>query len=234
MKEDSNYELLSTLCSQIERAWFDHHNRLLVYELSQKYPEFRDELFEFFEDLVLGPDTATIETEEAEDRVDQWLQASGLEITRTAAAKEWAMRATTGPTSSAVADNKETTVTEEKVAGKNENENFQVFLRRQLHQKLVDLVASWPNVTAEYLVLISRHTALVPERVKEDIARYVEERWQIPIGESLTYLSAEPTALRAAYRSQPYEQDPSNFQELLERAGLSAEQKSFWLKLTNN
>jgi hypothetical protein len=231
MKGDSNHELLSNLCSQIERAWVDDHNRLLVYELGQKHPEFRDELYEFFEDLVLGPGTATIEIEEAEDRVDQWLRSSSLEILRTAAAKEWAMRVTTGATSSAVSDNNETTVTEEKVAGKNENENFQLFLRRRLHQKLVDLVVSWPNVTTEYLVLVSRHTALVPERVKETIARYVEERWQIPIRESLIYLDAEQTVLRAASRKQPFEKEPSDFQELLERAGLSAEQKSFWLKL---
>jgi hypothetical protein len=231
MKGDSNQELLSNLCSQIERAWVDDHNRLLVYELGQNHPEFRDELYEFFEDLVLGPGTATIEIEEAEDRVDQWLQASSLEILRTAAAKELAMRVTTGATSSAVSDNNETTVTEEKVAGKNENENFQLFLRRRLHQKLVDLVVSWPNVTTEYLVLVSRHTALVPERVKETIARYVEERWQIPIRESLKHLDAEQTVLRAASRKQPFEKEPSDFQELLERAGLSAEQKSFWLTL---
>jgi len=228
MKGDSNQELLSNLCSQIERAWVDAHNRLLVYELGQKHPEFRDELYEFFEDLVLGPGTATIELEEAEDRVDQWLQASSLEILRTAAAKELAMRVTTGATSSAVSDNNETTV-EEKVAGK--NENFQLFLRRRLHKKLVDLVVSWPNVTTEYLVLVSRHTALVPERVKETIARYVEERWQIPIRESLKYLDAEQTVLRAASRKQSFEKEPSDFQELLERAGLSAEQKSFWLTL---
>lgn len=228
MKGDSNQELLSNLCSQIERAWVDDHNRLLVYELGQKHPDFRDELYEFFEDLVLGPGTATIEIEEAEDRVDQWLQASSLEILRTAAAKELAMRGTTGATSSAVSDNNETTV-EEKVAGK--NENFQLFLRRRLHQKLVDLVVSWPNVTTEYLVLVSRHTALVPERVKETIARYVEERWQIPIRESLKYLDAEQMVLRAASRKQSFEKEPSDFQELLERAGLSAEQKSFWLKL---
>ena len=228
MKGDSNHELLSNLCSQIERAWVDDHNRLLVYELGLKHPEFRDELYEFFEDLVLGPGTATIEIEEAEDRVDQWLQASSLEILRTAAAKELAMRVTTGATSSAVSDNNETTV-EEKVAGK--NENFQLFLRRRLHQKLVDLVVSWPNVTTEYLVLVSRHTALVPERVKETIARYVEERWQIPIRESLKYLDAEQTVLRAASRKQSFEKEPSDFQELLERAALSAEQKSFWLKL---
>jgi len=228
MKGDSNHELLSNLCSQIERAWVDDHNRLLVYELGQKHPEFRDDLYEFFEDLVLGPDTATIEIEEAEDRVDQWLQASSLEILRTAAAKELAMRVTTGATSSAVSDNNETTV-EEKVAGK--NENFQLFLRRRLHKKLVDLVVSWPNITTEYLVLVSRHTDLVPERVKETIARYVEERWQIPIRESLKYLDAEQTVLRAASRKQSFEKEPSDFQELLERAGLSADQKSFWLKL---
>jgi hypothetical protein len=96
---------------------------------------------------------------------------------------------------------------------------------------LADRLRTVEQVFRQYLVLISRHTALVPERVKETIARYVEERWQIPIRESLIYLDADQTVLRAASRKQPFEKEPSDFQELLERAGLSAEQKSFWLKL---
>jgi hypothetical protein len=231
MKRDSNNELLlMTLCSQIERAWVDDHNRLLVYELGEKYPEFVDELYEFFEDLVLEPGPTTSETEEALDRVDQWLKASSLEILRTAAAKEWSERVTTGATSS-VANTNPAEVADEQVANKNENETFQLFLRCRLQQRLVDVAGSWPNVTREYLVLISHHTGLVPQRVKETIARYVEERWQIPIAESLLHLQATPTVLRAASREKPFSKEPSDFQELLERAGLSAEQKSFWLKL---
>ncbi len=236
MTGNADRELFTVLCGQIERAWFDDHNRLLVYELVQKYPQFQDELYEFFEDLVLGPGIPTPAVEEAEERVNQWLQSSSLEIARTAAAEDWSRRITAGAKSSTVTDTvsnaNEIAVTDNKPRTKNESESFQVFLRKRLKQRLVDLAESLPNVTTEYLVLISRHPGLLPEKVKQTLARYVEERWQVPIRESLTYLTGNPTALRAASRLQPYEKEPSNFQELLERAGMSTEQKSFWLKLT--
>ena len=82
-------DLLTELFGQIERAWIDHHDRMLVYELSEKHPEFRDQLYEFFEDLVLGPSNQfNREIEEAEDRVHKWLQSSGIEIAKAAAVQK--------------------------------------------------------------------------------------------------------------------------------------------------
>jgi hypothetical protein len=233
MKSNSDRDLLAELLGQIERAWVDHHDRMLVYELSEEHPEFRDHLYEFFEDLVLGPSKeVSREIEEAEERIHQWLQSSGLDIAKAAAAQEWAMRVTSDQTSSPTETSIERGAAAEKVvAGQGKTETFLMFLRRRLGQRVPELANSLPNVTTEYLVLVSRHPNLVPERVKQAFAQYVEERWRIPMKESFVYLAGEPTVLRAASRSQPFESEPSSFQELLERAMLDAEQKAFWLKL---
>lgn len=234
MKVDSERDLLTELFGQIERAWIDRHDRMLVYELSEKHPEFRDQLYEFFEDLVLGPSNqVNREIEAAEERVHQWLQSSGLDIAKAAATQEWAKRVTSDPTSSRAATSlDDKTAVEKVVTGGGKTQTFLMFLRRRLGQKLPELAKSLPNVTTEFLVLVSRHPSLVPEQVKQAFAQYVEERWRIPVKETFVYLAGEPKILRAASRSQPFENEPSTFQELLERANLNAEQKTFWLKLT--
>lgn len=234
MKSNSDHDLLTELLGQIERAWVDRHDRMLVYELSEKHPEFRDHLYEFFEDLVLGPSKeVSREIEEAEERIHQWLQSSGLDIAKAAAAQEWAMRVTSDQTSSPTETSIDTGAAVEKVvAGQGKTETFLMFLRRRLRQRLPELAKSLPNVTTEFLVLVSRHPNLVPDQVKQTFAQHVEERWRIPMKETFVYLAGEPRILRAASRSQPFENEPSSFQELLERANLKAEQKAFWLKLS--
>jgi len=232
MKE--NIEGLTELLAQVERAWLDHHDRTFVYSLTNEHPEFRDELIEFFEDLVLGSERQTDQGMlEVEERVHQWLQSSGLDIAKAAAAQEWAMRVTSDQTSSPTETSIDTDAAVEKVvAGQGKTETFLVFLRRRLRQTLPELAKSLPNVTTEFLVLVSRHPNLVPGQVKQTFAQSVEERWRIPMKETFVYLAGEPRILRAASRSQPFENEPSSFQELLERANLKAEQKAFWLKLS--
>jgi hypothetical protein len=233
MKFDSDRDLLADLLGQIERAWIDRHDRMLVYELSEKHPECRDQLYEFFEDLVLGPSKEINREIEIEERVHQWLQSSGLDIAKAAATQEWAKRVTSDPTSSPAATSlDEETGVEKVVTGEGKTQTFLMFLRRRLRQTLPELAKSLPNVTTEFLVLVSRHPSLVPDQVKQTFAQQVEERWRIPMKESFVYLAGEPRILRAASRSQPFENEPSSFQELLERANLKAEQKAFWLKLS--
>lgn len=234
MKFDSDRDLLANLLGQIERAWIDRHDRMLVYKLSEKHPEFRDELYEFFEDLILGPsDDVKKGIEEAEERVDQWLQSSGLDIAKAAAMQEWGKRVTSGSTSSAAATSLDNETAVEKVLmGEGKTQTFLMFLRRRLGQKLPELAKSLPHVTTEFLVLVSRHPTLVPEQAKQAFAQFVEECWRIPVKETFVYLAGEPRILRAASRSEPFGNEPSSFQELLERANLNAEQKMFWLKLT--
>jgi hypothetical protein len=234
MKSNSDRDLLGHLLGEIERAWIDRHDRMLVYELSEKHPEFRDQLYEFFEDLVLGPSNqVNKKIEAAEERVHQWLQSTGLDIARAAATQEWAKRVTSDPTSSpAITSLDQETASERVTRDEGKTQTFLMFLRRRLGQKLSELAKSLPNVTTELLVLVSRHPNLVPDQVKQTFAQQVEERWRIPMKESFVYLAGEPIILRAASRSEPFENEPSSFQELLERANLKAEQKAFWLKLS--
>ena len=228
MKTKSDRELLGQLLGQIERAWVDRHDRMLVYELSEQHPELRDELYEFFEDLVLGPPTERDrEFEAVEDRVHLWLQTSGIDIAKSAAVKEWATRATGGSTSVTVGETNDETAPE-KGQGP---QPFLIFLKRRVGQKLPELAAALPNMTTELLVLLSRHPGLLPTQVKEKFAQFVEERWQIPTKECFVYLAGEPQILRAALRSQPFENEPASFQELLDRANLDVNQKTFWLDL---
>lgn len=224
---NSDRDLLGQLLGQIERAWIDRRDRMLVYELGERHPELRDHLYEFFEDLVLGPtNEVNAEIEAAENRVHKWLQSSGIEIAKAAAAQEWAMRVTNHPTSSPAAPSSDEITLE----NGNKPSTFLVFLRRRVGKKLPELAASLPNMTTEFLVLVSRHPSLLPKQVKQELAKFVEERWRIATKESFTYLAGEPQVLRAASRSQPFENEPTSFQELLERANLNTEQKTFWLK----
>jgi len=95
MTNEMNIDKLSELFAQIERAWLDHRDRRMVRDLSEKYPEFRDELCEFFEDLVLGPGTPTDEMAKAENRVSEWLSSTGLDIAAAAVASARSSHGTT-------------------------------------------------------------------------------------------------------------------------------------------
>src|SRR5579862_7263990 len=87
MNEQINLDLFSELCAQLERAWQDHQDQSLVYELSGQFPQYSEYLHEFFEDLVLGPDVApNKKISQAEDRVAEWLSASAFDIVVAAAA----------------------------------------------------------------------------------------------------------------------------------------------------
>ena len=75
MEEQVKAELMNRLFSEIEQGWRDQGDRLLVYRLAEEHPELRSELYEFFEDLVLGDGSdVSPEVAAAEDRVTRWIQ----------------------------------------------------------------------------------------------------------------------------------------------------------------
>jgi hypothetical protein len=64
-------------------------DRLVVYRLAQEHPTLRDELYEFFEDLVLGDsDEVSPDVAAAEERVARWIQSAGLDIAVATGARE--------------------------------------------------------------------------------------------------------------------------------------------------
>lgn len=236
MTEQMNFDVLSQLFAQIERAWFDEHDRTLVYKLSEQYPEFREELYEFFEDVVLGPEEchepAIIE---AEERVSQWLQSTGLKIAGTVAARERSM--TSGDETSTVLPSVRKDLPggsgEDKCAAK-ERGNWLIFLRRRTKQTVPNLAGALENVTTEYLALISRYPNIVPFGVRAKVAEEVQRAWGIPVKDSFDFLSDQPNVVRAASRSRPFDKEPETFEELLNRSALTREQKTFWLQYASS
>jgi hypothetical protein len=236
MNGQINHDFLAGLFAQIERAWLDRGDRKIVYQLSQEHPELRDELYEFFEDLVLGPGAVpSPEIYDSEERVHQWLQSSGLQIATTAATAHARSNERTGPAVSQQRVQPATgpgSDTKESASSSPEarSDTWLAFLRRRTNLKLADLSATLENVTTEYLALISRHPNVVPVQVRKKIAKDVEARLAIPCEESLSYLIAQPRVLRAASRPRPHEKEPTTFDELLDRAALTEDQRRYWLQ----
>jgi hypothetical protein len=235
MTQQINHDLLSKLFAQVERAWLDNHDDKLVYRLSEQYPEFRRQLHEFFEDMLIEQEP-TAEMIEAEDRVDQWLRSSGINIAITAAAQ-----ARSSPVTSDDASNETASMKQEpqkqphgKSTSTQTAANWLVFLRERTKQTLPNLTRPLQHVSTEYLVLLSRHPNIVPQKAKAQIAEDIERIWGVPVNESFHYLSQAPSVLRAASRSRPFEKEPQTFEELLDRSALTPEQKAFWRQYSSS
>lgn len=231
MTEQINPELLSELFAQIERAWLDDGDRKLVYKLSEKYPHLREQLYEFFEDLVIEPERdPTVEMIKAEDRVNHWLRSSGINIAMAAAAQARSLTTSSEALADSSCSPSEKPGKQQRghVGPKARAANWLVFLRERTKQTLPDLTRPLQHVTTEYLVLLSRHPNIVPLGVKTQIARDVERVWGVSAHESFHYFAQQSSVVRAASRSRPFEKEPQTFDELLDRSALTADQKAFW------
>ncbi|MBZ5505820.1 MAG: hypothetical protein LAO78_10065 [Acidobacteriia bacterium] len=240
MTEHKNLDLLAGLCAQIERAWIDCHDRKLVYQLSELHPEWSEELHEFFEDLVLGPaGDSTGEFTNAEEKVSQWLHKFGLELATPATLVTKSSATSTGGHSEAPESPGRNYASEvQEVTRRSEDQpkakNWIAFLRQMTRQTLPELARHLPNVTTEYLVLVSRHPNVVPIAVKRHIATSVQTVFGVNIHESLAYLSDQPRISRAASRDRPFEKEPETFDEILNRSGFDPDQRSFWIRLLSS
>jgi hypothetical protein len=239
MTEHNNLDLLAGLCAQIERAWIDRQDRKLVYQLSDLNPELSEELHEFFEDLVLGPaEDPAGEFANAEQNVSQWLHKFGLELATAGAlgANSSATR-TSGhnETSESPGHNSpEVQAVSHRSEDQAKAENWIAFLRQTTRQTLPELVKHLPNVTTEYLVLVSRHPNVVPMAVKKHMATIVQTAFRVNVHDSLAYLSDQPRISRAASRDRPFEKEPITFEEVLDRSGFNLDQRSFWIGLLSS
>lgn len=239
MSEQINLDMLTELFGQLERAWQDRQDRTLVYELSDQFPQYREHLYEFFEDLILGPaGHSNKKISQAEDRVAQWLRSAAFDLVVAAAAATPTSPTTQQTAFTQTAEGKprqdEPAPHEKPSEHGTTSASWLVFLRRRTKQKLPNLVQGLSNVTTEYLVLVGRHPQIVPQSVKARIAQDVEHAWGVPAEESFSYLAHEPQLRRAASRARPFERDPETFEELLDRANLSNEQKALWLQLASS
>lgn len=231
MEKQATAELMNRLFSEIEQGWRDQGDRLLVYRLAEKHPELRSELYEFFEDLVLGDgNDISSEVAAAEDRVTRWIQTSGLDIATAAAKRERLQPTTTKPTRRSDVSGITEPAAHQQQKAMGIEETWLAFLRQRIRQPLPEIANALPNVNVEYLVLISRHPDKVPLGVCRMLATSVEKQWRVPADESLRCLSTHHVVVRAASRSRPFSAEPATFQDLLDRAALTQEQKNFWMQ----
>jgi hypothetical protein len=234
MRNEMDFDKLAELCLQVERAWFDNHDRTVVEDLGEKYPEFREELSDFFAELVLDPAAPSDEMARAEDRLSQWLTSSGFEIAKkTAELSRSVVQTTSTPFGTERSDEIGVgglTQTQKLDSKQETNGRSWVFvLKTRTNQNLQRMAGRLTNVTVEYLVLVSRHPSVVPWEAKRRIAEEVERVWGVPAQDSFACLAEDPQFLRAASRSKPFGDNPATFHELLDRAALTEEQKRFWL-----
>ncbi len=235
MMNEINMELLTQLFGKIERAWVDRRDRTIVYTLAEEYPEYKEALYEFFDDLLFqGLEDCADQFSEAEQRIADWLQNTGIEIALSAAVQN-AGSSTTTPNKNSKADGEsQSSRLVERSQSKAEfisKSTWVMFLRQRTQEALPNIVKKLENVTTEYLVLVSRHPHVVPEKAKELIATEIERAWGIPAADSIQYLVSPLHVVRAASRSRPFEKEPNSFEELLVRAALSKEQVSYWLEI---
>lgn len=233
MQHEIDTELLNELLAAVEVGWRDRHDRTVAYRLAEAHPEYRDQLLEFFEDLVLGADeNVSADVNDAENRVSQWIQTVGVGAAVAAAVQ--AREGESGTTEMRhVATDRPGNRPSGSIANKGTDQvapkTWLAFLKERLNRGLPQLAAALPQVTTEYLALASRHPTLLPDSARRALAGAVEDCWQVPLAESMQYLNAQPAVARAASRSAPFAKEPTTFQELLDRAALSPEQKAFWM-----
>ena len=236
MNDQLRLDLLTELFAQLERGWLDNQNRQLVYQLSEEHPDLQEELFEFFEDLVLEAEEQPVPEDvlEAEDRVHQWLLSAGSNIaqisrpqTPSTTSLECVLGA--GPSPPEVLSGAEEEKQGESSQG-SKTESWLLHLRRCSKKPVPQVARLFENVTTEFLVLVSRHPDLVPAKGKIKLAQDAERVCGIPVDDSRQFLEMQPALVRAASRSQPFEKEPQTFEELLDRAALSREQRFFWLQ----
>lgn len=237
MTDNYDRSLLAELLVEIERSWLDKRDRTLVDRLSREHPELKNDLYEFFEDLVLGPEDATDSAiDEAEERVHSWLQSSGFEIAMKSAAMARQTPAIDGESQSnqtaselQLGSAEDTTESKPKARG----ETWIAFLRRRVGKTLPEIAESVLDVTPEYLVLIGRYPQVVPSGVKGEVAKRIESAWGVSQHETMSQLEEPAAFALAASRSAPFEKEPSTFQDLLGRSALSTEQRKVWLRHAN-
>ena len=193
---------LDELLAQTERAWLDRRDAGTVDRLAAEHPEHAEELYAFFSGLVFG---------DVEGAVPGELAQEAVERTRAWLDEEGFERA--------------------REAARQVPPTFVRFLQRRTRQDPETIARRISDISWEFLAQVSRHPALVPRRVREELASRIARHWSIPAAESLRAMASSGPVPRAASRRRPYPPPPSTFEELLASSSLTAAQRSLWAGL---
>ena len=224
-------EKLFQLFSEIERAWFDDSDRTCVLRLSKRYPQYEDELHEFFEDLVLGLSSSPpAEFVESDNEVHDWVLNVGLEIAERAKAKCTELASAGSTDDSSLEETRpipSDKPTFEEPSAPGEKVNFIRFLRETAGSPIKEMACSI-QATPEFLIQISRYPEKVPAAVIDDLLGQVESRWGVSALELSRILKSSTMPKKAASRGRAYSPPPKNFGEILQTSQLSPQQLKYW------
>ena len=110
--------------------------------------------------------------------------------------------------------------------GGNEARPFLAILRDATGES-VEAIAASMEVTADFLVDLSDHGTVLPLKARAELVR--RAAGMLDVGETEAVASFDVASVRrAASRDRAYPTTEVTFRELVERSGLSEEQKRYW------
>lgn len=227
--ESNTGDALTSLLAEIERAWLDRGERPAIERLVREYPDFETDLREFSSCLFDSSDTeAEPEFLRAESNVSHWLLHGGIaEVLSEAATAR--RQTTTTSVQREIQDTDNRGAEPAKASDQQQSDSWITFLYRRSGCQRSEIAATLPNVTLEFLVLVSRYPDVIPFAVKAKLAESAQQSLGVPADESLQCLSGNTSPMRrAASRSRPADRPPQTFEDILERAAFDDAARAFW------
>jgi len=238
MSGGNDQEHLFDLMEQIERAWMERGDHAVVDRLAAQHPGLAEKLYLFFATVVNAPDELDQprpELMEQSKRVRDWLHKGG------------------GFALAAAAEEAESTepVSRPAVAGEATRPpslppptTFFGLLKQASDSTDPEVMASQLDVSVDFLHEVSKHSDILPLKVRRELARRVERQFRVDANIALDALGGAqisgrhtPAPLaRAASRvgGMVFEPRPVTFEELVNRSSMNETRRRFWLSLAEN
>lgn len=224
---------LEQLCARIETAWLQQRDHQLVDQLADQYPQFKDELYDFFALLVdseldepMSPEMA----EQSIERTKQWLEREGFAQAKGAA--QLAKQKSSGTSNHPVSPGETSAAN---VLAESEDENNSGLMGMLVnHTGLTpEEIASDNDIPDVVMIYFEDHYDLTPYPVQEEIIDRFSRRYDLDKGRlrraAERGLGAE--VKMAAFRKSSYPPDVPSFTEMIEQSRLPKKVKEYWLDL---
>ncbi|MEP7342626.1 MAG: DUF2442 domain-containing protein [Acidobacteriota bacterium] len=221
---------LEQLYARIETAWLQQQDHQLADQLADQYPQFKDELYDFFTLLVdseLDEPLPSGVAAQSIEQTKQWLESEGFAQAKGAAQ-------TAKQKSGSTSNHPATPV--EKLAANESDEDADDDLMRLLtdHTGLAEeKIASDNDIPDVVMVYVEDHYDLTPIPVREEIIDRFARSYSLDKTRLRRAASrgSRAEAKVAALRKSPYPPGVSSFIDRIERSNLPKKVKEYWLDL---
>lgn len=241
-------QLLASLFAQIEEAWSNERNSMLVERLAINYPEHSDELFAFLELLFFADleGEALLETaqiKEDAERSKNWLEREGYNLAASIAKAENDRRVnSTSPSTPPFVSNQSSTLGEhnEHLMGVScigevvsHSITFLIAMKKETGKRGTEL-ANLLGVTYPFLLEASRYPAVLPRRAKCTFVDLAEQRCGVSSQICWQAFENRPIELRIAkHRTKSLPEALPDYINIVKRSGMDEGQQKFWLSMLN-